>query len=265
MKKLFISYFWIIIIFLVSLYSINLITDYMFKTQPFHFIGDAPIDLDNIIKVDKKPTNTKALLSYKNDSLIITLPKDAQYIQEIMPEINIINYKISKMQNKLITNYIVIDDEIHQSKIFEISKIIKEIMIISFIFLAGIISKPFTKKSYFLLSFNYIKQFLNKIIFFSAIVITIAILSNFLTEYLFIEKLFFIGVSSVIIANSFMIKWIKLLIFILTIFIYFIPFTINYNYIFFISIIINFIISYFSVKNINIINSKKIEEENLDD
>jgi hypothetical protein len=82
----------IILLFFVFIYSANLITDYVFESQPFHFIGEAPFDLDNVQKVSEKPKNTKALLSFKNNTLNIILPKNAQYIQEIMPEINIINY-----------------------------------------------------------------------------------------------------------------------------------------------------------------------------
>lgn len=114
MKKYLKSFSIIILLFLVSIYSTNLITDYVFKDQPFHFMGEAPFDLENIEKVSEKPSNSKAILSFENNSLNIILPKDAQYIQDIMPEINIINYKISKLQNKLISNYITVDQEVHQ-------------------------------------------------------------------------------------------------------------------------------------------------------
>ncbi|MGM0640979.1 MAG: hypothetical protein ACQESN_06110 [Thermotogota bacterium] len=260
------SFFIIILIFFTSIYSVNIITDYFFNNQPFHFIGEAPFDIDNIEKVNEKPANTKALLSYENGSLNIFLPKDAQYIQQIMPEINIINYKISKLQNELISNYITVDENINQSKIFEISKTAKEILIISFIFLSGIFSKAFTKKSYFLLSFNYVKQFLNKIIFFSIMIISIILISNFLTDYIFIERLFFFSVSSVILANTFVLKWIKILIYILTLYFYFLPpIVINYNYLFFTAILINFFIAYISTKKINIIKTENIEEEKSND
>ena len=260
------SFFILLLIFFVSIYSVNIITDYFFNNQPFHFIGEAPFDIDNIKKVNEKPENTKALLSYENGSLNIILPKNAQYIQQIMPEINIINYKISKLQNELISNYITVDENINQSKIFERSKNAKEILIISFIFISGILSNAFTKKSYFLLSFNYVKQFLNKIIIFSIMIISIILISIFLTDYIFIERLFFISVSAVILTNTFMLKWIKAIIYILTLYFYFLPpIDMNHNYFFFIAILINFLVAFFSVKNINIIKTENLEEENLDD
>jgi len=266
LKKYFKSFSMIILLFFVFIYSANLITDYVFESQPFHFIGEAPFDLDNVQKVSEKPKNTKALLSFKNNTLNIILPKNAQYIQEIMPEINIINYKISKLQNQLVSNYITVDEEISQSKIFEISKIIKEVIIFSFIFFSGLIIKVFSQKSYFLLSFNYVRQFLSKIIYFSSIVISIIIISNILTDYIFIERLFFISVSSVIIANIFSNKWIKSLIYFISLYFYFLPpFDVNYNYLFITAILINFVLSYFLVRNINIIKIDKIKEENTND
>jgi hypothetical protein len=266
LKKYLKSFSIIILLFLVSIYSTNLITDYVFENQPFHFIGNTPFDLENIEIVSEKPSNSKAILSFENNSLNIILPKDAQYIQDIMPEINIINYKISKLQNRLISNYITVDHEVRQSRIFEISKTIKELLIFSFIFFAGLYIDVFGKKSYFLLSFNYVKQFLTKIIYFSSIVISIIIISNLLTDYIFIEKLFFISVSSVVFANIFTKKIIKGIIYIISLYLYFLPpFEINYNYFFILSILINFIISFFMVKNINIIKTDKIKEENIDD
>lgn len=265
MKKTILKCILIFCIYLLLIYFINDISSSIFRNQKFHFIGNAPFRSDRINEVSNFPENSKAVLKYTDGNLIVYLPYGAEYFTQIIDDINLINYQLSKLENHLVNSFYEVTDKFDLSSIFEYSKKVKYSVTTFFIILFGLTLNPFNKNKYLLFTFFYQKKFIANIIIFS-------IFS--LGAYIIYETRFFIyndsnlplfaGISGVFLIGIFNKLIFKSLIILLSISLLYINIIHNYiYYIFIISIILNMIYSFIYIKKYQYINikEKSIEQE----
>jgi hypothetical protein len=247
---------YILLLFFAFIILNEFVYNKKFDSEPFLLKGYVPYELEKIEKVDAFPNKAKALIEYKEKTLFIHLPKNADYKSKIIDDINLLELRISKLEKTLIPYYIMIDEGLETPDfVIYKNKFNIFIYLLSFM-LFGAILELFSAKNYFLIKFKYHKQNFNKIV---SIVIFFSIMYfiNFF-NIIYIEKynnLILFALSSILLINCFENKIFK---YSLSIVLSMIPVFMSLNDLMIfliISIIINIIINSIKLKKLTFIKS----------